>query len=147
MKKKIKPIEVVERYHKKYLEYEAAYNKNPIDQERLQKEIMSIVDKYDDFEDEKFQNEIVEIAIEKPQRASDVEKAAIKFCLYTDFYYMTNEEPLPKNIQEDYDKLPVKKQMNPFYSIEAGEFVKNETKDIGLSQEYFKDIFNQLKNA
>lgn len=144
-KSKFTPIEVVERAHKKYLEYEQAFLKQPFSEDDLQKQLMEIVEKDGDFDSPEFENTVVELMLEKPAKRVDVNNTATKFSNYVEMYLLTNEEPLPENIQKDYDKLPIKESQKPFYSIENGKFVKNEDVPMTIEKENLKVIYRQLK--
>lgn len=146
-KNKLKPIEVVERYHKKYLEYEDAFNKNPFDESTIKTELDKVIASGADFESEEFENAVVDLMIEKPARRADVNNAALKFLLFAEFYILTNEEPLPENMQKDYDNLPIAKDIKPFYSIEGGKFVRNEEVPIDIPKEKLKQLYKTLQET
>lgn len=145
--KPITPLELVKLYHGKYIEYEIAFNKNPINQEDLRKELEGLVGETTDTESDEFFNKMANIVIEKPQRRADVNTAGLKFLLYADFYKATNTEELPENIEKDYEGLSVLKDNFKFFnSIENGDFVKNE--DVKMddnTRAYFKSVYKQIK--
>lgn len=144
-KSKITPLEVVERYHTRYLQYEEAFEKNPFNEKILEEDLKEMIKSGMDIESEEFSNKMVEVAMEKPQRRVDVSKAAKKFILFAEFYMLTQEEELPKNIIKDYEALPVKEELKMFYSIENGNFVKNEDKEVSeQTKQYLKDNFKQM---
>lgn len=146
-KSKLTPLEVVERYHSRYLEYEAAFNKNPFTEKQRQEEILKIAKSGIDLDSEEFINQMTETMIDKPYKAADVNNAASKFIMFTDFYLLTQEEDLPENIRKDYDSLPIKDNIKTYFSIKDGEFVRNE--DIEIDQQtkdYFKQIVAQIQS-
>ena len=144
--KTLTPLQVVERYHQIYVDYEKAFNKNPFSQEDLNQQLKEVVASGTDTESDEFLNKMIAIVIEKPQKREDVKNAALKFCLYADFYIMTQEEILPENIIKDYDNLPVKDGLKSFYSVKDEEFVKNEHQEITEElRGYIKAITNQVK--
>ena len=145
-KNKLTPLEVVERYHGKYLEFESAFNKNPFNQGDLQKKLKELADSNIDVDSEEFQNKMIDLVVEKPQKRADVNNAAFKFVMYTDFYLLTQEEELPEKILKDYNSLPIKDQIKTNFSIKDGEFVRNEKQEVTDDmRKFFKDIINQLK--
>lgn len=143
--KKANPKEIVERYHNRYLEYEKAFNSDPFNREDMKTKLQEMVSEGVDTDSEEFQEEMMEIMIEKPQKRADVNNAALKFFFYTEFYLSTETEPLPETLLEDYNSLPLKKDLAPFYSIENGLFVKNEEQEISEEhKKYFKEIIKQI---
>lgn len=145
-KNKITALQVVERYHKRYLEYETAFNKNPFNREDLQNKLKDIVASNIDTDSEEFTSQMMEIMIEKPQKRAEVNNAALKFCLFTDFYLLTQEEDLPEDILKDYESLPIKNDIKSFYSVKDGDFVRNEDQEISNEMKnYFKEIIKQVQ--
>ena len=141
-------IQVVERYHKRYLEYETAFNKNPFSQEELMLEVKKMADTDADIDDPIILDKMIDIVIEKPQKKADVNTSAIKFMLAADFYYQITDEELPPHIQKDYEDLPIRKEMKTFYSIENGDFIKNESTEVDENMKnYMKSILGQIKNT
>lgn len=144
--KKLSPIQVVQRYHERYLEFEAAFNKNPFNEQELQNQLKEVVESDLDVESEEFLEKMVGIMIEKPQKRADVNNAALKFSMFADFYMLTQEEELPESLLKDYESLPIKDSLKPFFSIKDGEFVRNEEQEISEDMKnYFKAIINQVK--
>lgn len=144
-KNKLTPLEVVERYHGRYIEYEKAFSNNPFNEEELQKQLKKIVESNIDTDSDEFMDKMIDIVIEKPQKRADVNNAAFKFCLYTDFYLLTQEEELPEEILKDYNALPIKDSIKTFFSIKNGEFVKNEKEEVSDEMRlYFKKIVAQV---
>lgn len=139
-KSKLTPLEVVERYHSKYLEYEAAFNKDPFSEDDLRKQLEEVALSDIDTESDDFLDKMMEIVIAKPRKRADVNNAAFKFSLFTDFYSLTNENPLPDKILKDYDALPIKDNIKTYYSIKDGNFVKNEKEEI---TEDMRDFFKK----
>lgn len=145
-KSKITPLQVVERYHKRYLEYEAAFNKNPFNREDLQKKLQDIVESGVDTDSEEFSTEMMEIVIEKPQKRAEVNNAALKFSLFVDFYLLTEEVDLPESILKDYESLPIKNDIKSLYSVKDGDFVRNEEQEVSEDMKnYFKAIIKQIQ--
>lgn len=142
---KMSPIEIVERYHEKYLEYEKAFNDNPFDESTIRVELEKVIESGASFDSEEFENAVVDLMIEKPARRSDVNNAALKFFLYTEFYLLTEEEPLPKKIEEDYKNLPIGQELKPFYSIINGDFVRNEDVPINIQKDKLKELYKSLQ--
>lgn len=143
---KLKPLQVVERYHERYLEYESAFNNDAFDENKTQEKLKEIANSGISFDSEEFSDAVIDLMIEKPTRRVDVQNAALKFFLYTEFYIMTQEDPLPENIKKDYDNLPVSIKAKPFYSIKDGKFVKNEDVKIDLQKDKLKELFKSLQN-
>lgn len=144
-KSKISPIEAVELYHKRYLEYEQAFSKEPFTDEQLQKKLKEIVESGLEFDSPDFEDAVIEAMIEKPTRRSDVNNAALKFYLYAEFYLMTNEAPLPENVKKDLDSLPIENDLKPYYSVHDGKFVRNEDTPINLQKDKLKDLYRALQ--
>ena len=145
-KNKLTPLEVVERYHKRYLEYEAAFNKDPFTEEQRQKEVLKIAKSDIDIDSEEFIEKMVETMIDKPYKIADVNNAASKFIMFADFYLLTQEEELPEEIKKDYDALPIKDSIKTYFSIKDGEFIKNEKEeDTEEMKNYFKALIQQIK--
>lgn len=144
--KTLTPLEVVERYHQRYLEYETAFNNDPFSDKDLRDKLDEIVKSNIDTESEEFLDKMVDIVVEKPQRRVEVNNAALKFSLFVDFYLLTQEEDLPDNIMEDYNSLPIKDSLKSFFSVKDGKFVRNEKQEVSPDmKKYFKDIVFQLK--
>jgi hypothetical protein len=140
------PLAVVEQYHEKYLEYENAFNNDSGNREEIEMQLKKLIDLGLDEESEEFNNKMVDIMIDKPQKQSDVNNAAYKFYLFTEFYILTQEEALPENIKKDYESLPIKDNIKNYFSIESGKFVKNQ--ENGLTdnmRDYFKSVVEQVK--
>lgn len=144
--KKLTPLEVIERYHQRYLDYENAFNKEPFNEGDLQKKVMEIAKSGIDLESEEFENQMVDLVVDKPQKRADVNNAAFKFALFTDFYLLTQEEELPEKILKDYDALPIKDSIKSVFSVEDGKFVKNEETEVSDDmRNFFKAIIQQTK--
>lgn len=147
-KKKIKPtpLEVVELYYSRYLEYENAFSKNPFSEKDRQQEVVDIANSGIDTDSDEFMDKMIEAMIDKPRKVADVNNAAAKFAMYTEFFLLTQEDELPENIQKDFDSLPIKDMIKTHFSIKDGEFVRNE--DMKVDQEtkdYFKAMIEQIK--
>jgi hypothetical protein len=143
---RLTPLAVVEKYHAKYLEYETAFNKESSNKADMEAELVSLLDSELDEDSDEFMNKMIDIMIDKPQKKSDVNNSAYKFYLYADFYLLTQEDPLPENIQKDYDSLPIKDSIKTYFSVEGEKFVKNEKEDItDEMRAYFKAVVNQVK--
>lgn len=143
-KTKLTPLQVVERYYEKYIEYESAFNSEPFDNKQMEEQVKKIVESGADFESDEFNDVIVSLMIEKPNRRNDVEISAMKFVTYASFYELTQEEPLPEHIDKDYKELS-KNKHKFHYSIENGKFVKNDDAPISLDKEKLKAIYLQIK--
>ncbi len=90
---------------------------------------------------------MVDVVVEKPQKRADVNNAAFKFALFTDFYMMTNEEELPENVMKDYNNLPIKDSIKTFYSIKDGKFVRNEEQEItDEMKNFFKALITDINS-
>lgn len=145
--KKLAPLEVVERYHEKYLEYETAFNKNPFTEKQRQEEVIKIAKSDMDLESEEFLNKMAELMIDKNYKIADVNNSAAKFVMAVDFYLLTQEEDLPEEVLNNYNSLPIKDSIKTYFSIENGEFVRNE--DVILDDEtknYFKALIKQIRD-
>ena len=145
--KKLSPLEVVERYHQRYLAYERAFYKDPFNEGDLQKKVLELAQSGIDLDSEEFENQMVDLVVDKPQKRADVNNAAFKFALFTDFYLLTQEEELPKEILKDYDSLPIKDSIKSFFSVDdEGNFVKNEETEVSDDmRNFFKAIIQQTK--
>lgn len=145
--KKLTPIEVVERYYEKYLEYEKAFaqDKDSKDTERKVKELAT---SGIDLESEEFNDRMMELVIATPQKIADVNNAAMKFMLFADFYLLTETEPLPEKMEEDYKNLPLRENIKNFFSVDNGKFVRNTEVSIMSDdmKKYFKAIIQQIEN-
>lgn len=145
-KSKLTPLEVVERYHEKYLQYETAFNKNPYSEKERQEEVVKLAKSDIDLESQEFLDKMADLMIDRSYKIADVNNAASKFVMFVDFFLLTQEEELPENIMKDYDALPIKENIKTYFSIKDGEFVRNE--DLVLDDEtknYFKAIIKQIK--
>lgn len=143
---KITPLQVVQRYHERYLSYEEAFNKDPFSEQDMRKELEKVATTDVDVESDEFLEKMLDIIVEKPQRRIEVNNAALKFCLFVDFYILTQEEELPDNILKDYNNLPVKDSLKSFYSVANGKFVKNEEIEITDDmKQYFKQVIQQMR--
>lgn len=150
MSKSKKPtsLEVVERYHARYLEFEKAFNDNPFNKEDVQEQIKLIVEQ--DLDEDKQFDQLVEVVFEKQERQSDVNLSAVKFIMFVDYYLMTEENPLPENIQKDYDNIPqkVKESLKTKNSVHDGKFVRNEKKVITEAEkEYLKSVIDYINQS
>ena len=143
--KKATPLQVVKRYHERYLEYENAFNNDPFDEKGVQKELEEVINSGVSFDSEEFENAVIDLMVEKPARRADVNNAASKFFYYAEFYIATQEEELPESIKKDFDTLPIKKGMKPYFSIKNGKFVKNEDAPINIQKEQLKEIYRALQ--
>lgn len=145
-KNKPTPLEVVERYHQRYLEYEGAFNNDPFTEKQRQEEVVKIAESGIDLESEEFLEKMTDAMIDKPRKVADVNNAAAKFIMFTDFYLLTQEDELPEQIQKDYDNLPIKDDIKTHFSIKDGKFVKNEESSIDEeTKKYFKTMIEQIK--
>ena len=146
-KNKLTPLQVVERYHERYLEYENAFIKNPFDESTIKAELEKVIDSGANFDSEEFENAVVDLMIEKPARRSDVNNAALKFYLFAEFYLQTQTEDLPEKIQKDFENLPISKDIKPFYSIKDGEFIRNEDVPIDIEKGKLKALYKTLQEG
>ena len=140
------PLEIVERYHKRYLEYEKAFNENPFSEKERQEEVVEIAKSGVDLDSDEFMDKMIEAMIDKPRKVADVSNAAAKFIMYTEFFLLTQDEELPEEIQKDFDNLPIKDDIKTHFSIKDGKFVRNE--EVQLDEEtrnYFKSLIEQIK--
>lgn len=145
---RLTPLAVVEKYHAKYIEYEVAFNNDDTNKEDTEAQLRNLIESDIDEESEEFMNTVINIMVEKPQKKSDVNNAAFKFLMYTDFYILTQEKPLPENILEDYNSLPIRENIKTYYSVEGEKFVKNEKEEITSEmRDYFKAVITQLKKT
>lgn len=145
--KTLTPLSVLERYHKRYLEYEAAFNKEPFNDKDINERLKEIIDSGVDFDSEEFEDAVIDMMIEKPARRADVSNAALRFFLYTEFFLLTQEEELPAEIKKDFDNLPIAQDLKPFYSIKEGKFVRNEDTPINIDKNKLKDLYQAIKNS
>jgi len=144
-KTKLTPLQVVERHHERYLEYEKAFSDNPFSHDQLRQELAKIIELGLDMDSDEFVEKMVDIVVEKPERNLDVEKAARKFIHFADFYTLTQEEELPESILKDYENIPIRNSMKPFFSINAGKFVRNEDNEVTPEmRQYFKNVIKQV---
>lgn len=144
---KLTPLEVVKRYHERYLEYEGAFNKTPFTNKDIEKDVLEVVNSDIDIDSSEFVEKMFSAIDEKTSKREDVNSAAYKFVFYTDFYLMTQEEDLPEKLLKDYDNLTfVKDSLKESYSIKDGEFVENSKKSIPPERvQYYKEIHKQIK--
>lgn len=143
---KLSPLEAVQRYHKRYVEYEAAFNKKPFTDKDIEKDVLNIVGSDIDVNSDEFIEKMFSTIDEKTKKREDVNNAAYKFFMYADFYIMTQEKELPENILKDYNNLPIKDAMKHFYSVKDGEFVQNEKIEISPERaQYFREVYKQVK--
>lgn len=143
--KKLSPLDVVERYHKRYLEYEAAFNTDPFDESKVHDKLKEVANSGVDFDSEEFENTVVDLMVEKPTRRADVNNAALRFFLYAEFFTLTQEQELPENIKNDFESLPIAEDLKAFFSIKAGKFVRNEDVPIKIEREKLKNLYQALK--
>lgn len=144
--KKLSPLSVVERYHQRYLEYEAAFNSDPFDENQVQGKLKEVIESGVSFDSEEFENTVVDLMIEKPTRRTDVNNAALRFYLYAEFYLLTQDEDLPENIKKDFDNLPIAEGLKSFYSVKGGKFVRNEDVPIKVEKEKLKQLYQALRS-
>ena len=140
-----KAIETVETYHKRYLEFENAFEGEADDEKKISEELETIVKNAKDFEDEKFKDAVVELTINKVLKRTDVTNAALRFYMSVDFYNTLGLDPLPEQIQKDYNNLPIRQQIKTYHSIEKGKFVRNVNEDPQIEKEQFKQYFDALQ--
>ena len=133
--KKLSALDIVERHHKRYLEYEAAFNNDPFDETKVQDKLKEVVNSGVAFDSKEYEDTVVDLMIEKPTRRSDVNIAALRFFLYAEFFQLTQDTPLPKEVKKDFDNLPISEGLKPFYSIESGRFVRNDDVPIKVERE------------
>lgn len=147
MSNKITPLEVVERYHTRYLEYEAAFNKAPFSEKERQEEVVKIAKSNIDLDSQEFIDKMSEAMITKTYKIADVNNSAAKFAMFVDFYLLTEEKELPENILNDYNNLPIKNSIKTYFSIKDGEFVRNEKVEIDdETKARFKLLITQIKS-
>lgn len=144
-KTRLTPLQVVERYHSKYVEYETAFNSEPFDKNEIEEKLKNLITKGVDPESEEFNDVIVSVMVEKPARRSDVDVAAMKFMTYASFFELTQEDTLPEHIEKDYKKLS-ENSYKFGYSIENGKFVKNEDTPVKLNKDYLKQVYKEIKS-
>lgn len=141
---KLTPKEVVELHHQRYIDYETAFNKAPVNDEDTQEKLIEIVESGIDTDSEEFLDKMLDLVIERPQKRSDVNNAAFKFILFTDFYLLTQDEELSKDIMNDYNSLPIKDNIKSYFSVENEKFVKNEKQEITPEMKnFFKEVIRQ----
>jgi len=145
-KNKVKPLDLIERYHKRYIEYEKAFNDDPFDEKKVQNQLKEIIDTGVSFDSEEFENKVIDLMIDKPTRRADVNNAALRFFLYAEFFTLTQEQELPENIKNDFESLPIAEDLKAFFSIKAGKFVRNEDVPIKIEREKLKNLYQALKN-
>lgn len=146
MSNKLTPLQVVERYYERYLEYEKAFMSDPFDREKVSLEVKRISDSGADMESEETMDKLAVLVVEKPQKQGDVNTAAIRFIMAVDFYNQVEETALPTKLKEDFEKLPIKSEMKVFYSVEAGKFVRNEEVEMDEhTKSYIRSVVNQIK--
>lgn len=146
MSNKLTPLQVVERYHQRYLDYEKAFNKDPFSEKQRQEEVLAIAKSEVDLDSDEFIDKMIEVMVDKPLKQADVNNSAAKFILFVDFYLLTQEEELPEVIRKDYDSLPIKDSIKNHFSIKDGKFVRNEEVEIDQeTKDYFKNIVTQIK--
>ncbi len=142
-------LEIVERYHEKYLEFEKAFNNDPFNKEDTQKQVEKIVSESNDIDEDEIFKKMASIIFEKQERQSDVNTSAIRFILYVDFYTMTEKKSLPKKILDDYNAIPeqIKNSIKPLNAVVEGKFVRVEKKEITTEEaNYLKNIVEQVKS-
>lgn len=144
--KVLTPLNVVERYHKRYIEYESAFNKEPFNEKDIHSKLKEIVDSGVNFDSEEFEDAVVDLMVEKPTRRADVNNAALRFFLYAEFFTLTQEEELPEYIKKDFENLPISQDLKPFYSIKEGKFVRNEDVPIKIERDKLKSLYQALKS-
>jgi hypothetical protein len=147
-KSKQTPLEVVERYHEKYLQYEDAFNNDPFDEKEINNKIQDIIKIDGEIDDDKVIEDLSPLIIEKQERQRDVNNAALKFMLHADFYEVTSEEGLPANIKKDLDNLPevFRNTLRETHSVNAGKFERNEKKVVTAEEkQYIKAWVEHIK--
>lgn len=144
-KTKLTPLQVVERYYNRYIEFETAFNKKVLNDNETNKKILDIVDKGIKFDSEEFENNVLDLIISKEMKRSDVTTAAMTFMMFTKFYLLTESEDLPKELKEEYNKLQKVHDNISFYSIENGDFVLKEKDSLKVDKNQLQFIYNQIK--
>lgn len=143
---KLTPLQILERHYNKYIEYENAFNNDPFDETKIQQELVKAAKSSSNFDSEEFKETVIDLMIEKPARRSDVNNAALRFYLYTEFFLLTQEEDVPDYIMKDFNSLPIKETMKPFFSIKEGKFIRNEDTPIKVERDKLKALYEALNN-
>lgn len=143
---KLTPLQVLERSHSQYLEYEQAFNDNPFDDSKIKEELKKVIDSGVDFDSKEFEDSVIDLMIEKPAKRTDVNNAALKFLMFTEFFMLTQSEEISDKILKDYNQLPIKDTLKSFYSIEDGKFVRNEKVPINIEKDKLRALYKSLQN-
>lgn len=142
---RLTPLEIVQRYYDIYLEYEQAFNNNPFDESKTQEALKKVIESGADFDSKEFEDTVIDLMIEKPTKRTDVNNAALRFYLYADFYTKTQTEDLPEKLKKEYEISPFKTTLKSFYSIDKGNFIKNEDAPITLEKEKLRALYQSLQ--
>ena len=113
-KTKLSPLEVVERYYQKYVEYENAFNNDPFDDSKIQEELKKVLEskKGLDFDSEEFNDAVVSVMVEKPMRRNDVNEAKFFHSVQNGKFVRNEDAPIKvekERLKIIYDEI--KKQM------------------------------------
>lgn len=142
---KFTPIQIVQRYYDRYLEYEQAFNSDPFDPTKLQEQLKEMVMAGAEVDSPQFEDAVVDLMVEKPARRADVTNSALKFQLFAEFYLATQEEKLPEELQKSYEDLSKITPVKPYHSIKDGKFIKNDDTPIKLEKDKLRALYKALQ--
>lgn len=144
MSNKITPLQVVERYYERLLEYEKAADKSFTSPDEIKEKLSSAIKSGTDVDEDEFKNLVSDMVVRQAEKRADVEKAALKFAMYTDFYLKTQEEKLPDPIYKAYERINISSQMDEIYVIENESFIKKSGKESNASQQQIDYLFDLI---
>jgi|TARA_R110000772_G_scaffold100223_2_gene200412 hypothetical protein len=144
MSNKATPLQIVDRYYNRLLEYEKAGEKNFTNPEEVKEKLSSAIQSGVDVDEAKFKNLVSDMVVRQAEKRADIEKAAIKFAMYTDFYLKTQEEELPEEVLKAYERISIQSQMEEMYVIENDSFIKKNGKESNASQQQIDYLFELI---
>lgn len=144
MSNKSTPLQIVDRYYNRLLEYERAGDKGFTSPEEIKEKLSFAIKSGKDIDEGEFKDLVSDMVVRQAEKRADIEKAAIKFALYTDFYLKTQEEELPEEVLKAYEKINIKTQMEEMYVIENESFIKKNGKESNASKQQLDYLFEVI---
>lgn len=136
------PIQIVEKYYNRLLEYEAAAEKNLLKPDQVKEKLKAVMQDGASIEDNLWQDAVTEMITTQAEKRADLDKAAIKFAMYAEFYQMTNEVKLPTEALEKLKQIDFKDQFKETHSIFDNDFVRNEGETKSATKQQLEYIYN-----
>ena len=136
------PIQIVEKYYNRLLQYEAAAKDNLLNPEQVKEKLMGVIQDGADIEDSLWSDAVTDLVTSQADKRADIDKAAVKFSMFAEFYSLTNDKKLPLDVEKKLKELEVIENFKESHSIEGNKFVKNKDVKSAASKEQIKFVYD-----